>query len=118
MREYRGTLTEAGKNSPFRNRSIDENIDLFERMKKGDFPDGSKTLRAKIDMSSPNLNLRDPVIYRIMDREHPETGNKWKIYPSYDFAHGQSDSLEGSLILYVRSNSNTTALFMIGFAKT
>ncbi len=95
MREYRGTLTEPGRNSPFRERPPKENLDLFERMKKGEFPDGSKTLRAKIDMSSPNLNLRDPVIYRIMDREHPKTGDKWKIYPSYDFAHGQSDSLEG-----------------------
>ena len=95
MREYRGTLIEPGKNSPYRDRSVAENLDLFQKMKQGEFEDGSKTLRAKIDMSSPNLNLRDPVIYRIMNREHPETGNQWKIYPSYDFAHGQSDSLEG-----------------------
>lgn len=95
MREYRGTLTEPGKNSPYRNREVSENIDLLERMKKGEFEEGTKTLRVKIDMNSPNLNMRDPVIYRIMHREHPETGDKWKIYPSYDFAHGQSDSLEG-----------------------
>ena len=95
MREYRGTLIEPGKNSPYRDRSVAENLDLFQKMKQGEFEDGSKTLRAKIDMSSPNLNLRDPVIYRIMNREHPETGNQWKIYPSYDYAHGQSDSLEG-----------------------
>ena len=95
MREYRGTLTEPGKKSPYRNREVSENIDLLERMKKGEFEEGTKTLRVKIDMNSPNLNMRDPVIYRIMHREHPETGDKWKIYPSYDFAHGQSDSLEG-----------------------
>ena len=95
MRKYRGTLTEAGQNSPFRERTAEENLDLFARMKAGEFKEGSKTLRAKIDMSSPNLNLRDPVIYRILHQEHPETGDKWKIYPSYDFAHGQSDSLEG-----------------------
>ena len=95
MRAHRGTLTEAGKNSPFRDRSVEENLDLFARMKAGEFDEGTKTLRAKIDMSSPNLNLRDPVIYRILHQEHPETGDQWKIYPSYDFAHGQSDSLEG-----------------------
>lgn len=95
MKTYRGTLKEPGRNSPYRDRGCDENIELFKRMKKGEFADGSKTLRAKIDMSSPNLNLRDPVIYRIMDREHPKTEKNWKIYPSYDFAHGQSDSLEG-----------------------
>ena len=95
MRAHRGTLTEAGKNSPFRERTVDENLDLFARMKEGEFDEGSKTLRAKIDMSSPNLNLRDPVIYRILHQEHPATGDQWKIYPSYDFAHGQSDSLEG-----------------------
>ena len=95
MRAHRGTLTEPGQNSPFRERSVPENLDLFARMKAGEFDEGTRTLRAKIDMSSPNLNLRDPVIYRILHQEHPETGDQWKIYPSYDFAHGQSDSLEG-----------------------
>ena len=95
MRKLRGTLTAPGENSPFRDRSVVENLDLFEKMKSGEFPDGSKTLRAKIDMTSPNLNLRDPVIYRIIHKEHPKTGDTWKIYPSYDFAHGQSDSIEG-----------------------
>ena len=95
MRQNRGTLVSPGKNSPYRDRSIEENLELFKQMKEGEFPDGSKTLRAKINMSSPNLNLRDPVIYRILHKEHPKTGNKWKIYPSYDFAHGQSDSIEG-----------------------
>ncbi len=95
IREYRGTLTEPGKESPYRNRSVDENLELFERMKNGEFPDGSKTLRAKIDMTSPNLNMRDPVLYRILHQEHHRTGNKWCIYPMYDWAHGQSDSIEG-----------------------
>ncbi|HAY75655.1 MAG TPA: glutamine--tRNA ligase, partial [Opitutae bacterium] len=95
MRELRGTLTEPGKPSPFRDRPVEENLDLFQKMKAGEFPEGSKTLRAKIDMASPNLNLRDPVIYRILHKEHPKTGTQWKIYPSYDFAHGQSDSIEG-----------------------
>ncbi len=90
----RGTLTEPGKESPFRNRSVEENLDLFERMRKGEFPDGSKVLRAKIDMASPNLNFRDPVMYRIRREEHPRTGNKWCIYPMYDWAHGQSDAIE------------------------
>ncbi len=94
IREYRGTLTEPGKDSPYRNRSIDENLDLFARMKAGEFPDGSRVLRAKVDMASPNLNLRDPVMYRILHAEHHRTGNKWCIYPMYDYAHGQSDSLE------------------------
>lgn len=94
IREYRGTLTEPGKESPYRNRSIEENLDLFERMKKGEFPDGSRTLRAKIDMASPNLNMRDPVMYRILHRKHHRTGNQWCIYPMYDYAHGQSDSIE------------------------
>jgi glutaminyl-tRNA synthetase len=93
-REYRGTLTEPGKNSPYRDRSIEENLDLFERMKAGEFPDGSRTLRAKIDMASPNLNMRDPVMYRILHAEHHRTGDRWCIYPMYDFTHGQSDSLE------------------------
>ena len=94
VRQYRGTLTEPGKESPHRNRSIAENLDLFERMRLGEFPDGSRCLRAKIDMASPNFNLRDPVMYRILRAEHHRTGNKWCIYPLYDFAHGQSDSLE------------------------
>jgi glutaminyl-tRNA synthetase len=94
VRKYRGSLTEPGTESPHRNRSIEENLDLFERMRAGEFPDGSRTLRAKIDMASPNLNLRDPVMYRILRAEHHRTGNKWCIYPIYDFAHGQSDSLE------------------------
>ncbi|HJQ22804.1 MAG TPA: glutamine--tRNA ligase/YqeY domain fusion protein [Blastocatellia bacterium] len=94
IREYRGTLTEPGRESPYRNRSVEENLDLFERMKKGEFPDGSRTLRAKIDMASPNLNMRDPVMYRILHMEHHRTGDAWCIYPMYDYAHGQSDSIE------------------------
>src|ERR1700751_2909942 len=94
IRHYRGTLTEPGKNSPYRNRSVEENLDLFERMKAGEFPDGSRVLRAKIDMASPSFNMRDPVMYRILHAEHHRTGNKWPIYPMYDFAHGQSDSIE------------------------
>jgi glutaminyl-tRNA synthetase len=94
IRKHRGTLTERGKDSPYRTRSIEENLNLFERMKAGEFPDGSRVLRAKIDMSSPNLNMRDPVMYRILHAEHHRTGNKWCIYPMYDYAHGQSDSLE------------------------
>ena len=95
IREYRGTLTEPGKESPYRDRSIEENLDLFERMKNGEFPDGSRVLRAKVDMASPNLNMRDPVMYRILHAEHPRTGDAWCIYPMYDYAHGQSDSIEG-----------------------
>ncbi len=95
IREYRGTLTEPGKDSPYRERSIEENLDLFERMRKGEFPDGSRTLRAKIDMASPNLNMRDPVMYRILRATHHRTGDKWCIYATYDWAHGQSDSIEG-----------------------
>ena len=94
VRKYRGSLTEPGEESPYRNRSVEENLELFERMRAGEFPDGSRTLRAKIDMASPNLNLRDPVIYRILHATHNRTGDKWCIYPMYDFAHGQSDSLE------------------------
>jgi glutaminyl-tRNA synthetase len=94
IREHRGTLTKPGKDSPYRNRSVEENLSLFERMRAGEFPDGSRTLRASIDMSSPNLNMRDPVMYRILHAEHHRTGNKWCIYPMYDYAHGQSDSLE------------------------
>ncbi|MCH8126636.1 glutamine--tRNA ligase/YqeY domain fusion protein [candidate division KSB1 bacterium] len=95
IREYRGTLTESGKNSPYRNRSEDENLDLFARMRAGEFPNGTHVLRAKIDMSSPIINMRDPVLYRILHTEHHRTGDKWCIYPTYDFAHGQSDSIEG-----------------------
>src|SRR5260221_401870 len=95
MREHRGTLTDGGKDSPYRNRSIEENFDLFERMKKGEFPDGTRVLRAKIDMASPNLNMRDPVMYRIRHADHQRTGNKWCIYPMYDWAHGECDSIEG-----------------------
>jgi len=95
IREYRGTLTEPGRNSPYRDRSVSENLDLFRRMRAGEFPDGSRTLRAKIDMASPNLNMRDPVMYRILRATHHRTGDKWCIYPTYDFAHGQSDSIEG-----------------------
>ena len=94
IREYRGTLTKPGENSPFRDRSITENLKLFQRMRDGEFGNGEKVLRAKIDMASGNINLRDPVIYRIMHAKHPRTGNKWCIYPNYDFAHGQSDAIE------------------------
>ena len=95
MRTNRGTLTEPGKNSPYRDRTVEENLELFEKMKNGDFPDGSHILRAKIDMSSPNMNLRDPAMYRILHADHHRTGDKWCIYPMYDFAHGQEDSIEG-----------------------
>ena len=94
IRQHRGTLTEPGKDSPYRNRTVDENLDLFVRMKSGEFPDGSRVLRAKIDMASPNLNMRDPVMYRILHATHHRTGDEWCIYPMYDFAHGQSDSIE------------------------
>ena len=94
IREYRGTLTEPGRDSPYRNRSVEENLDLFTRMRAGEFEDGTRTLRAKIDMTSPNLNLRDPVMYRIRKASHHRTGDKWCIYPMYDWAHGQSDSIE------------------------
>ncbi len=95
IREYRGTLTEPGKDSPYRARSVEENLDLFQRMRAGEFRDGSRTLRARIDMASPNLNMRDPVMVRILHATHHRTGDKWCIYPTYDFAHGQSDSIEG-----------------------
>ncbi|MBP7333269.1 MAG: glutamine--tRNA ligase/YqeY domain fusion protein, partial [Candidatus Cloacimonas sp.] len=95
LKEYRGTLTVPGKDSPYRNRSIEENLDLFRRMKAGEFPEGSRTLRAKIDMASPNLNMRDPVIYRIKKTHHHRTGNDWQIYPMYDYTHCVSDALEG-----------------------
>lgn len=95
IRQYRGTLTEPGRESPYRNRSVEENLDLFQRMRAGEFPEGSRTLRAKIDMASPNLNMRDPVMYRIIYASHHRTGTRWCIYPTYDWAHGQSDSIEG-----------------------
>jgi len=95
MRLTRGTLTEPGRNSPFRERSVEENLDLFRRMRAGEFPNGARVLRAKIDMASGNINLRDPVLYRILHATHPRTGTQWKIYPSYDYAHGQSDAIEG-----------------------
>ncbi|MHA1166836.1 MAG: glutamine--tRNA ligase/YqeY domain fusion protein [Candidatus Hodarchaeales archaeon] len=95
IKEYRGSLTEPGKESPYRNRTVEENLDLFERMRKGEYEDGSRVLRAKIDMSSPNLNMRDPPMYRILHRDHHRTGNKWCIYPMYDWAHGLEDSIEG-----------------------
>jgi glutaminyl-tRNA synthetase len=95
MRINRGTLTEPGRNSPFRDRSVEENLDLFRRMRAGEFPNGARVLRAKIDMGSGNINLRDPVMYRILHANHPRTGTAWKIYPSYDYAHGQSDAIEG-----------------------
>jgi len=95
IREYRGTLTEPGRNSPWRNRPVDESLDLFARMRAGELPNGARVLRARIDMASPNINLRDPVLYRIVHATHPRTGDTWKIYPTYDFAHGQSDAIEG-----------------------
>src|SRR5437868_608094 len=95
MRVNRGTLTDAGKNSPFRDRSVDENLDLFRRMKAGEFQNGARVLRAKVDMAAGNINLRDPVLYRILHAHHPRTGDAWCIYPMYDYAHGQSDSIEG-----------------------
>src|SRR6201993_305062 len=95
IRVNRGTLTEPGKNSPFRDRPVEENLDLFRRMKAGEFPNGARVLRAKIDMAAGNINLRDPVLYRILHAHHPRTGDKWSIYPSYDYAHGQSDAIEG-----------------------
>jgi glutaminyl-tRNA synthetase len=95
IRAYRGTLTEPGQDSPFRGRSVEDNLDLFERMRGGEFPNGARVLRARIDMSSPNINLRDPVLYRISHAAHPRTGDAWCIYPTYDFAHGQSDAIEG-----------------------
>ena len=95
IREYRGTLKEPGRNSPYRDRPVEENLDLFRRMRAGEFPDGARVLRARIDMASGNINLRDPVIYRIVHAHHPRTGDDWCIYPTYDFAHGQSDAIEG-----------------------
>ncbi len=94
IRQYRGSLTAPGRESPYRNRSIEENLDLLERMRKGEFANGAKTLRAKIDMASPNVNLRDPVLYRILHETHHNTGDAWCIYPMYDWAHGFEDSIE------------------------
>ncbi len=115
IRKYRGTLTEPGKDSPFRNRSVEENLNLFERMRAGEFPDGTRVLRAKIDMASPNFNLRDPVMYRILHADHHRTGSKWPIYPMYDFAHGQSDSLERvtSFNVYPRVRGSSAALQLV-----
>ncbi len=101
IREYRGTLKEPGKNSPYRDRSVEENLKLFEGMKNGEYPDGSKVLRAKIDMASPNINMRDPVIYRIARMTHHNTGDKWCIYPMYDFAHPIEDAEEGNYPFYL-----------------
>ena len=95
IREHRGTLTEPGRNSPWRDRPVEESLDLFERMRRGEFPDGARVLRARIDMAAPNINLRDPVLYRIVHAAHPRTGDAWCVYPTYDFAHGQSDAIEG-----------------------
>ena len=95
IRDHRGTLTEPGRDSPFRDRSIEENLELFGRMRAGEFQNGARVLRARIDMASPNINMRDPVLYRIVHAGHPRTGDAWCIYPTYDFAHGQSDAIEG-----------------------
>ena len=95
IRDYRGTLTEPGRNSPHRGRAAAENLDLFRRMRAGEHPDGARVLRAKIDMASGNINMRDPVLYRILRAAHPRTGETWCVYPTYDFAHGQSDAIEG-----------------------
>jgi len=95
VREHRGTLNEPGRNSPYRDRSVEENLDLFERMRNGEFPNGARVLRAKIDMASGNINMRDPVLYRILHSAHPRTGDAWCLYPNYDMAHGQSDAIEG-----------------------
>ena len=111
MRANRGTLTEPGTNSPYRERTVAENLDLFERMKNGEFPDGAKVLRAKIDMASANINLRDPVIYRIIHMHHHRSGDQWCIYPMYDWAHGQSDSLEGVTHSCVHTNFNNRPLY-------
>ena len=114
IREYRGTLTEPGKESPYRNRSVEENLDLFRRMKAGEFADGQMVLRAKIDMASPNIIMRDPALYRIRHAHHHKTGDKWHIYPMYDFTHCISDSIETSLIPFVPWNLKTTANCTIG----
>ena len=117
-RQYRGTFTEPGKESPYRNRTVEENLDLFRRMRAGEFPDGSRTLRAKIDMASPNINMRDPVLYRILRFEHHRTGNDWCIYPMYDYAHRISDSIEGLPIPSAPLNLKTTARCMTGLLNS
>ena len=117
IREYRGTLTEPGKDSPYRNRTIEENLQLFEEMKDGKYEDGSKVLRAKIDMSSPNINMRDPVIYRIARMTHHNTGDKWLIYPMYDFAHPIEDAIEGVTHSFVHLNSRIIDLSITGLLK-
>ena len=109
MRSQRGTLTEPGQNSPFRYRSVEENLDLFRRMRAGEFPNGARVLRAKIDMASGNMNLRDPVLYRILHAHHPRTGDAWRIYPTYDFAHCQSDAIEDITHVSARWSSRITA---------
>jgi glutaminyl-tRNA synthetase len=108
IREYRGTLTAPGRESPYRSRGVAENLDLFARMRAGEFPEGSRTLRARIDMASGNINLRDPVMYRILHAAHHRTGDAWCIYPMYDFAHGQSDSMKASPTRCARSSMKTT----------
>ena len=118
IRECRGTLTNPGTESPFRGRSIEENLDLFGKMKMGEFGDGAKTLRAKIDMSHPNLNMRDPVIYRILHASHHRTKDKWCIYPMYDWAHGLEDSIERITHLSAHLNLKITDLYMIGISNT
>ena len=108
VREHRGTLTEPGRNSPYRDRSVEENLDLFERMRAGEFPDGARTLRAKIDMASPNLNMRDPVMYRILHAEHHRTGDKWCIYPMYDYTHGRVGLHRGHHPLHLHARVSKT----------
>ena len=117
MRATRGTLTEPGKNSPYRDRSVAENLDLFRRMRAGEFPDGARTLRAKIDMASPNINLRDPALYRIRKTDHHRTGDAWRIYPMYDYAHAISDWIEGSRTRSARSSSRTTGRSTTGSSR-
>ena len=114
IREYRGTLTEPGKDSPYRNRSVEENLELFDNMKKGVYKDGEKVLRAKIDMASPNINMRDPVIYRIAHIHHHSTGDKWCIYPMYDFAHPVEDAIEGITHSICTMEFEDTDLYTIG----
>ena len=114
IREGRGTLTSPGQNSPFRDRSVEENAELFARMRAGEFRNGERVLRAKIDMASANINLRDPVIYRILNASHPRTGAVWHIYPSYDFAHGQCDAIEEVSHSPVPSSSKTIDLYTTG----
>ena len=117
MREYRGTLTEPGSESPYRTRTVEENLDLFRRMRAGEFEDGAHVLRAKIDMASANINMRDPVMYRIRMTPHHRTGDAWCIYPMYDWAHGQSDSSSASPIRSARSNTKITVRFTTGTSR-